>query len=64
MISTRTGKAAPRVDAAQLQQRIRDVRPGPDGFLYVLTAETDGVLMRLEPAPMPPAPAGRGRGGQ
>ena len=48
----------------ELQQRIRDVRPGPDGFLYVLTAETDGVLMRLEPAPMPPPPAGRGRGGQ
>jgi glucose/arabinose dehydrogenase len=48
----------------ELQQRIRDVRPGPDGFLYVLTAETDGVLMRLEPAPMPPPAAGRGRGGQ
>jgi glucose/arabinose dehydrogenase len=48
----------------ELQQRIRDVRQGPDGFLYVLTAETDGVLMRLEPAPMPPPPAGRGRGGQ
>src|SRR4029453_2515410 len=48
----------------ELQQRIRDVRQGPDGFLYVLTAETDGVLMRLEPAPLPPPPAGRGRGGQ
>ena len=44
----------------ELQQRIRDVRQGPDGFLYVLTAETDGVLMRLEPAPMPPA-SGRPR---
>ena len=42
----------------ELQQRIRDVRQGPDGLLYLLTAETDGVLMRLEPAPMPPAPAG------
>jgi aldose sugar dehydrogenase len=48
----------------ELQQRIRDVRQGPDGFLYLLTAETDGVLLRLEPAPMPPAPAGRGGRGQ
>ena len=32
-----------------LQQRIRDVRQGPDGFLYVLTAENDGALMRIEP---------------
>jgi glucose/arabinose dehydrogenase len=25
-------------------QRIRDVRVGPDGYLYVLTDETDGQL--------------------
>jgi glucose/arabinose dehydrogenase len=31
--------------------RIRDVRAGPDGFLYLLTDESDGVLARLEPAP-------------
>jgi len=31
--------------------RIRDVRAGPDGFLYLLTDESDGVLTRLEPAP-------------
>ena len=35
----------------ELEQRIRDVRQGPDGFLYVLTAENDGALMRIEPAP-------------
>ena len=36
----------------QLRQRIREVRQGPDGFLYVLTdAEDDGALLRLEPAP-------------
>jgi glucose/arabinose dehydrogenase len=29
--------------------RIRDVRTGPDGFLYLLTDATDGVLARLEP---------------
>jgi glucose/arabinose dehydrogenase len=34
----------------ELQQRIRDVRQGPDGFLYVLTEEEDGALLRLEPA--------------
>jgi len=33
-----------------LQQRIRDVRQGPDGFIYLLTAENDGALMRMEPA--------------
>jgi aldose sugar dehydrogenase len=35
----------------ELQQRIRDVRQGPDGFLYVLTAENAGALMRIEPSP-------------
>ena len=35
---------------AELRQRIRDVRQGPDGFLYVLTDEDDAVLLRLEPA--------------
>ncbi len=29
--------------------RIRDVRQGPDGFIYVLTDEDKGVLVRLEP---------------
>jgi aldose sugar dehydrogenase len=29
--------------------RIRDVRMGPDGFLYLLTDDSDGLLARLEP---------------
>jgi len=29
--------------------RIRDVRVGPDGFVYLLTDERDGVVARLEP---------------
>ena len=33
----------------ELQQRIRDVRQGPDGHLYLLTAENDGALLRIEP---------------
>jgi glucose/arabinose dehydrogenase len=32
-----------------LRQRIRDVRQGPEGFLYVLTDEDDGALLRIEP---------------
>jgi len=34
-----------------LHQRIRDVRQGPDGLLYVLTDEDDGALLRISPAP-------------
>jgi glucose/arabinose dehydrogenase len=35
---------------AELHQRIRDVRQGPDGLIYVVTDEDDGALLRLEPA--------------
>ena len=28
-------------------QRIRDVREGPDGWLYVLTDDSDGKVLRL-----------------
>jgi glucose/arabinose dehydrogenase len=34
----------------ELKQRIRDVRQGPDGLLYMLTAEDQGALLRIEPA--------------
>jgi glucose/arabinose dehydrogenase len=33
-----------------LHQRIRDVREGPDGLLYLLTDEADGALLVIEPA--------------
>lgn len=33
-----------------LQQRIRDVRPGPDGLLYVLTDHNPGAVLRISPA--------------
>jgi aldose sugar dehydrogenase len=33
----------------ELKQRIRDVRQGPDGLLYVLTAEEHGALLVIEP---------------
>lgn len=32
-----------------LHQRIRDVRQGPDGLLYVLTDEDNSVLLRISP---------------
>ena len=34
---------------AELRQRIRDVRQGPDGLLYVLTDADEAALLRLEP---------------
>lgn len=34
---------------ADLGERIRDVRAGPDGNLYVLTDAKDGRLLRIEP---------------
>ena len=35
---------------SELHQRIRDVRQGPDGLLYVITDEDNGALLRIEPA--------------
>ena len=36
---------------SDLGERIRDVRQGPDGLLYVLTDSNNGKLIRLQPAP-------------
>jgi aldose sugar dehydrogenase len=33
-----------------LGQRVRDVRQGPDGFIYLLTDERNGQLLRLRPS--------------
>jgi glucose/arabinose dehydrogenase len=33
----------------ELKQRIREVRQGPDGLLYLLTDEDAGALLRIEP---------------
>jgi glucose/arabinose dehydrogenase len=32
-------------------ERVRDVREGPDGALYLLTDENPGRLLRVVPAP-------------
>jgi len=35
----------------EFRQRIRDVRQGPDGLLYLLTDEKPGAVLRIEPLP-------------
>jgi len=35
---------------ADLKERIRDVRQGPDGFVYLLTDHRDGRILRVGPA--------------
>ena len=37
-------------ESIEIGQRVRDVRQGPDGGLYVLTDESNGQLIRLEAA--------------
>jgi glucose/arabinose dehydrogenase len=32
-----------------LKARIRDVRQGPDGLLYLLTDSPEGQILRIEP---------------
>jgi glucose/arabinose dehydrogenase len=51
----------------ELNVRFRDIRQGPDGYLYVLTEgrlrgpkDTDGMLLRLEPPATAPAPSSGG----
>jgi glucose/arabinose dehydrogenase len=34
---------------SDLRQRIRDIRQGPDGLLYVLTDEKEGAVLKIEP---------------
>jgi glucose/arabinose dehydrogenase len=34
-----------------LRERIRDVQQGPDGFVYVITDNSDGRILRVLPAP-------------
>jgi glucose/arabinose dehydrogenase len=35
----------------ELRQRIRDVKQGPDGYLYLTTDMPEGAVLRIEPAP-------------
>jgi glucose/arabinose dehydrogenase len=33
----------------ELRQRIRDVRQGPDGLIYLVTDANPGAVLRVEP---------------
>ena len=35
---------------ADRKQRIRDIRTGPDGYIYVLTDSINGELLKISPA--------------
>ncbi|HEY9463051.1 MAG TPA: PQQ-dependent sugar dehydrogenase [Vicinamibacterales bacterium] len=35
---------------SELKQRIREVKPGPDGNIYAITDETFGAVLKIEPA--------------
>ena len=41
----------------ELSERIRDVRAGPDGLIYVLTDSSSGRILRIEPFRLEPQPA-------
>jgi glucose/arabinose dehydrogenase len=44
------GTEVVREEKLTIGQRVRDVRQGPDGYLYVLTDQVDGSLLRIVPA--------------
>jgi glucose/arabinose dehydrogenase len=48
-VFTPSGPIGGEVLLGELRQRIRDVRQGPDGFVYLLTEQEDGALLKLEP---------------
>jgi glucose/arabinose dehydrogenase len=41
---------------AELKQRIREIKPGPDGYLYALTDQDVGAILKIEPATPAAAP--------
>jgi glucose/arabinose dehydrogenase len=49
IILTRDGRVTDE-EEIRIGARVRDVRQGPDGFLYVLTDEALGRLIRIHPA--------------
>ncbi|HIG42250.1 MAG: PQQ-dependent sugar dehydrogenase [bacterium] len=38
---------------AEMGERIRDIRVGPDGFIYILTDSSSGKIVRVIPADLP-----------
>ncbi len=50
VLNAKMGELRRETLLTDLHQRLRDVRVGPDGLLYVVTDEEDGALLRIEPA--------------
>ena len=51
VFNERTEEMRRELMLTELNRRIREVREGPDGFLYLLTdEESDGALLMIEPA--------------
>ncbi|MDG2140744.1 MAG: PQQ-dependent sugar dehydrogenase [Gammaproteobacteria bacterium] len=51
VFNERTEEMRREIMLTELNRRIREVREGPDGFLYLLTdEESDGALLMIEPA--------------
>jgi glucose/arabinose dehydrogenase len=49
-LTLRDGKVASETQyLGELGERIRDVRQGPDGFVYVITDSSNGRILRLSP---------------
>ena len=49
-ISIRDGEVAGQeILFTELGERMRDVRSGPDGYLYLLTDSEDGRVLRVRP---------------
>ena len=50
VFNERTEEMRRELILTELKQRIREVREGPEGFLYLLTdEESDGALLKIEP---------------
>jgi glucose/arabinose dehydrogenase len=45
------GLAGRELMLGSLRQRIRDVRQGPDGFLYLVVDANPGGILKVEPVP-------------
>lgn len=53
VVFTERGPIGREVLLAELKLRIRDVRQGTDGYLYVLTDGAGGAILRIEPGTAP-----------
>ena len=47
--ATQSPTNVPTEGLTEFRQRVRDVRQGPDGFVYLLTEENPGALLKLDP---------------